>query len=95
MKPTLILITAAVSLLTSPRESAAQQKPPAKGLVIVAPLRAGGPGGWPRFLNRGDAVTKGRDHDSNCGSARIYLLPGSRTGATRGNNLGKLFPACS
>jgi hypothetical protein len=35
----MILITAAVSLLISPRESAAQQKPPVKGLVIVAPLR--------------------------------------------------------
>jgi hypothetical protein len=39
MKPMLLLITAAVSLLISPRESAAEQRPPAKGLVIVAPLR--------------------------------------------------------
>jgi hypothetical protein len=31
--------------------------------------------GWPRFLNRGDAVTGGRPH------------PGSRTGATHGINL--------
>jgi hypothetical protein len=38
LKPTLSLITAAVSLLISPRESTAQQKAPAKGFVIVARL---------------------------------------------------------
>jgi hypothetical protein len=39
MKPTLILITLAVSLLISPRESNAQQKAPQKGFVIIAPAR--------------------------------------------------------
>jgi hypothetical protein len=38
LKPTLFLITAAVSLLISPRESTAQQKAPAKGFVIAACL---------------------------------------------------------